>query len=254
MNKIELCATLSRLSYKKSDSKIFKELDRMRVNYSNFVSTEIDDLKFFMIEIDEVEYLVFRGTAHLKTWLNTNFKFKKKNIGKGMKIHRGFLKAFNKLIPLVDRERLKDKKVFVTGHSLGGALAQLSANVLHEFNLKIELIVFESPRFGNKKYIESTERYKIKRTLIKNNIDIVPCVPPKFLGYSEYGDNILYFNRNDKVLHNPIAAIKFLDKAATFSSPGNWIQVAEDHGCAYLLELIYKNRDNIDTLIEHKCI
>ena len=203
MNQVELCAVLSRLAYKEKDEKILKRLEELGIKYKNFDPVIVDDLKCFLIQIEGVEYLVFRGTSCLKTWIDTNFKFKKKKIGRKLKVHRGFLKAFNKLMGVIHYPNFKNKKVVVTGHSLGGALAQLTSNQLHQFGYDVECVAFEPPRIANKNYIEFTEEYNFKRIIIKNNIDIVPHVPPLIFGYSDYKESILYIDRKDEVLLNP---------------------------------------------------
>ena len=71
----------------------------------------------------------------------------------------------------------KDKcKVFVTGHSLGGALATLAASHIDSLGFDVDLYTFASPRVGDMKFAESFKRMKCYR--IANSEDVVTVVPP----------------------------------------------------------------------------
>ena len=67
-------------------------------------------------------------------------------------------------------------KVFVTGHSLGGALATLAASHIKLLGYNPELYTFASPRVGDPKFAESFQNMNCYR--IANSEDIVTNVPP----------------------------------------------------------------------------
>ena len=79
------------------------------------------------------------------------------------------------------------KSIYVTGHSLGGALATISALHLAQFlkldlsreetESRIFLYTFASPRVGNQKFAEECSQ-KFRAYRIANSEDIVPGVPP----------------------------------------------------------------------------
>lgn len=70
----------------------------------------------------------------------------------------------------------KKCKVFVTGHSLGGALATLAASHIKLLGYNPELYTFASPRVGDPKFAESFQNMNCYR--IANSEDIVTNVPP----------------------------------------------------------------------------
>jgi triacylglycerol lipase len=110
--------------------------------------------------------------ADLKTdidiWL-TNWQ-------QGGKVHRGFKEALEEvwpdLLPYVRKLHNKGCKIWITGHSLGGALATLFAS---RYGNAQGVYTFGSPRLGNEVFKENFDA-KIYRVV--NNHDIVPRVPP----------------------------------------------------------------------------
>jgi hypothetical protein len=80
----------------------------------------------------------------------------------GCKVHSGFLTIWNKMEPLLmhtlsglgcKANSSDDTEIYMTGHSLGAAVATLGAFALHEKGYKIGRIYsFESPRVGNPKF------------------------------------------------------------------------------------------------------
>lgn len=75
--------------------------------------------------------------------------------------------------------------VFVTGHSLGGALATLCALDL-KINLKlpdVRVVSFGSPRVGNYIFAKWFEQEIGPHWRFTHNRDIVPSVPPGYMGF-----------------------------------------------------------------------
>lgn len=107
-------------------------------------------------------------------------------------------------------------RILVTGHSLGGALAQLAAFYIHrDLSSSIKKVAavytFGSPRvFGIKqaKYLNKELPYPYFRVV--NCADIVPHVPPLLLGFRHSGKNI-YIQRNGELHKNPSWAHVFWD-------------------------------------------
>jgi hypothetical protein len=104
------------------------------------------------------------------------------------KVHRGFLKAFQSLIPTQGGEyetfeeiirQIKGKDIWLTGHSLGGALASVAAGYLMYLDIPIAgLYTFGAPRIGNRShrnYMNQKLTYKCWR--FANNHDPVADVP-----------------------------------------------------------------------------
>jgi triacylglycerol lipase len=163
-------------------------------------------------------FVVFRGTATPAEWIiNFQFKpgddpfLDNEDYGR---VHRGFYKIYTRQDkgnnPLSQKDNLPsikdtiehtilgcvqqaingawpsetlqpcpaDAQVYVTGHSLGGALATLSTahiNCLDYFRKKPVLYAFANPRAGNKAFSHLFDNLDCFR--IANSEDIVPTLP-----------------------------------------------------------------------------
>lgn len=110
------------------------------------------------------------------------------------RVHRGFKREVDDLWPRLER-RLKDneKPLWFAGHSLGGAMATISAGRCKLAEIPSNpagLFTYGSPRVGTQRYINYV---KIPHYRWVNNNDIVARVPPAWLGYRHSGRE-LYFN------------------------------------------------------------
>ena len=132
---------------------------------------------------DRIAVLAFRGTEanswkDVKTDLDARF-YKGKD---GVKVHTGFRDAYNQVAKRVRIavDSLPDNySLYVTGHSLGGALAVVATKELERDTLAA-CYTFGSPRVGNEEFGEEI-RAPIYR--IVNAADGVPRVPPSWLSY-----------------------------------------------------------------------
>ena len=69
--------------------------------------------------------------------------------------------------------------VYVTGHSLGAALAHLAAaGIAAEFGVQPTSYTFSGPRAGDSGFAASAQNAGLKTWRIFNTEDIVPTVPP----------------------------------------------------------------------------
>ncbi|KAJ7089734.1 alpha/beta-hydrolase [Mycena belliarum] len=111
--------------------------------------------------------------------------------GKGIKVHSGFQQTFERtadgLLAGV-KKALADtgvKKVSVTGHSLGAAIATMTgAFIKKNIDPSVEVTVtgFGLPRGGNKEWADFLDN-DVGVTFVSNQNDPVATVPPRFLGY-----------------------------------------------------------------------
>lgn len=92
-------------------------------------------------------------------------------------------KTYPKIIEAVKRLLAfkPDAKVIVTGHSLGGALAMIYAEMLRQDGIEVtQLITFGQPRVGNGKFAKAFSAFEIPYIRFVNETDIVPDVPPPY--------------------------------------------------------------------------
>jgi len=158
--------------------------------------------------------LVFRGTqegADIRTDLKGSSKPSplpaEHKMGTEGKVHRGFREAWYEVRDMVLKavsELLATgeyKEIYVTGHSLGGALATLASISISQLvsvsSQKVQLVsyTYGSPRVGDKKFQEDYNKNVPKTYRMQNDEDIVPHVPLRFHGFRHVGDNI-FMNKN----------------------------------------------------------
>lgn len=115
------------------------------------------------------------------------------------RVHRGFKQEVDDLWPRIEETvRATNKKLWFTGHSLGGAMATICAGrckLARNDSVPEELHTFGSPRVGNKRYVNYA-RLNYYRWV--HNNDIVTRVPPTWFGYRHTGRE-MYFNRDSRL-------------------------------------------------------
>jgi triacylglycerol lipase len=105
-----------------------------------------------------------------------------------IKIHGGFLKVYQAMRELIfenlERHSIKHKTIILTGHSLGGVLATVSAVDYHFRSKKrAQVVTFGQPRVGNAQFADwvNMMHLDIKRIAVYG--DIVPFLAPEWYGY-----------------------------------------------------------------------
>lgn len=124
--------------------------------------------------------LAFRGTEKnsIKD-IKTDADAKIINDGNDGKIHQGFSEAYNEVAleiqQTLDQELYSKMPLFITGHSLGGALATIAAKKLSHKAGLAACYTFGSPRVGNAQWISGikTPLYRVV-----NAADCVTMLPP----------------------------------------------------------------------------
>jgi triacylglycerol lipase len=180
-----LMAEFSRLAYFSQD--VIQDIaDKAGVTLTEFVDREGAQAYLFASQHDLI--VVARGTepnqwddirADANAWTVII------DIGR---VHRGFKGEVDHLWPLIEKRILSNRRpTYFTGHSLGGAMAQVCAVRCKQsaiFTNPYAVFTYGSPRVGNRKFIRSS---KLSHYRWVNNNDIVTRVPPRWLGYSHSG-------------------------------------------------------------------
>jgi triacylglycerol lipase len=139
----------------------------------------------YIAEGTDLIALAFRGTSSTKNW-DTDFQVAlvhPENTDRQLRVHKGFYQAFVRLNEgtLGIKEKLDAVKeatkgavpIYITGHSLGGALAQIAGAVLGNDQVAA-CYTFGAPRVGNS-YFDLW--VKVPSYRVMNYADIVPQVP-----------------------------------------------------------------------------
>ena len=130
--------------------------------------------------------IAVRGTQETKDFeIDADALQIKPDYGIKGEVHKGFYTQAKKIIdePSFDRgflTILEGKELYVTGHSLGGAVATILAAYFFEQGFKPLLYTFGSPRVGNTAF---TQYYNDKFTHFRhvNDFDIIPVLPGRVL-------------------------------------------------------------------------
>jgi triacylglycerol lipase len=101
-------------------------------------------------------------------------------------VHSGFRGECDKLWDAVFKQRQNHnkKKFYITGHSLGAAMATIATSRFEEIQKVEQLTTFGSPRVGTRKFVKNIET---KHLRFVNNNDIVTKVPLWIMGYKHHG-------------------------------------------------------------------
>lgn len=170
------------------------------VDFERLVDADVGTAGF-VVANQELIVVVFRGTEDLLDW-RTNIKLAWIALQGGVKVHTGFFQAywpvrkamFDKVRALI---QAKPRPVYVTGHSLGGALAVMATAELanHDEAAVRDSIAacytFGCPKVGDRSF---DQYVKVPLYRITNGVDLVPTVPPFFTGFRQAGDT-RYFGK-----------------------------------------------------------
>lgn len=133
--------------------------------------------------------LSFRGTEITEVSdLFADLQALKRTEAIGGRVHHGFQHELNKIWSEVEKAVSGIDRLYVTGHSLGAAMATIAAGRL---NSQVSaLVTFGSPRVGTPKFIDT---FTFPHYRVQNNCDDVTTVPWSLFGFRHHTDP-LYMN------------------------------------------------------------
>ncbi|MDR6623983.1 lipase family protein [Caulobacter segnis] len=193
-----LMASLCGVAYDNFEDQTGAGLDLMKVrlNSGAFKLVGVYDTPIgtqaYLATSDQMTVLAFRGTQDQRDWsVNLTARLTPLSTMVGaVRVHQGFLEAFQKVEAEIradlddPRKTPVDKGLYITGHSLGGALAQI-ASAAFERDTLAACYTFGSPRVGEKRF---DAEVKCPHYRLVNSRDVVPSVPPPWMGFSHGGD------------------------------------------------------------------
>jgi len=208
---------------------------------------------------EESDYFVvaFRGSASIRNWI-TDAEFERVTLVSGVdgtssKVHRGFCRALNSILEQLMAklggcsffERQNTKPLFITGHSLGGALAILAALELQRNRWLIaQVYTFGQPRVGNGDFRRRYDAALGDRTFrVVYQEDIVariPHLPSWSDAYRHVGNEV--FIPSDVPIH---CADDFL------INPSLWRLLLSDAWGIYRAFIVSKFQAALDPMLDH---
>ena len=227
----------------------FSKAGLKRVKYFNRSGTQC-----FIAANNRFAIIAFRGSeiwkrnerfdpSQMIADFKTNIDIRLSDWIRGGKVHTGFMTALESIWDDMQPEikRLQDQGVLIwlTGHSLGAALATLAADRLQNVQ---GLYTFGSPRVGDQKF---QQRFGLKAFRVVNGRDIVADIPPKGL-YHHVGEPI-FIDQNGRI-HARHRTTEESDDASCYSdsnASGNGGEVRKSDSPLYIPSSI---RDHVPML------
>ena len=217
---------------------------RATVKAKNAITGEMQNslLVYYSSKLDVV-IITFAGTATFDQWIaNADFRTLTPNFAKDLENNVKVSSTFGKMYDSMRTEVMvilsslmgEKTQLFLTGHSLGGALAAvcyLDLILTGIGNGRRCLYTFGSPRTGNQRFTEliSADNSSFR---VYNTEDVVPSMPfpvmPGGAHYSHFGESISFsLNLDDLALNHTIAYLEYFKPAAQVfttappTKPGN---------------------------------
>ncbi len=192
----------SQLAYKDGED-VKTKIDSW--GFPEFEIFDNNDTQAFIAGNNDMLLLAFRGTESMKDWMtDANFDLIG---GPGGKVHEGFSTALSCVWRDVwgyIREDRNGRALWITGHSLGAALAALAVAKLRlEKDEPVNgLYTFGHPRTGDKDFARNFNAdFSLQAFRYVNNNDIVARVPFRAMNYSHVG-TFKYFDKGGNERHD----------------------------------------------------
>jgi len=198
------CALASQAAYQSPELIGHQIVEEWKV--PNFLPFHHSNVRGFIAASDHFTIVSFLGSERdSEIWQeNIDASFIEGPFGQGDRVHRGFnigianeIKNIESKITDVGNE---NAPVLLTGHSLGGAIANLAAAYLFIKKHPVHSVyTFGAPRVGCKNFKDIYNKFDCGRSFrIVNRHDIVSRIPPRMLRYKHVG-KLYYLNSEGKI-------------------------------------------------------
>ena len=108
-----------------------------------------DEVAFEVKQDSGITIIVIRGTANAENVQSDIDVRLVDDTRTGIKLHKGFRDASLGVMEIIDRDHTVEHTVHVTGHSLGGAVAQIIGMWLHKRGKNVQVYSYGSPKVSD---------------------------------------------------------------------------------------------------------
>jgi len=108
-----------------------------------------DEVAFEVKQENGISIIVIRGTANDANVLSDIDVRLVSDTRTGIKLHKGFRDAAVTIMQIIDTTKTLEHTVHVTGHSLGGAVAQIIGMWLHKRGKNVQVFSYGSPKVSD---------------------------------------------------------------------------------------------------------
>jgi len=212
-------ARISKLAYKNNAT--MEQVLMAKLGFRYFRVFSAQGTEAYLMADDEKMILTFRGSDQIQDWLN-NVDMDLVGGPMGGKVHEGFIQMLHYVwrdLQVAIRElkaeaaaQNRSLPLWVTGHSLGAALATLATACLREKDQPVQgLYSFGSPRVGDRDFARHFNAdFGDKAFRVVNKNDIVTRLPPRALSYSHVGQ-LCFFDGLGRLHRDSTVWYRFLD-------------------------------------------
>jgi triacylglycerol lipase len=244
-------ACASNLAYENSDA-VSVQLQAWGFDPARFTFLNKNDTQGFVTATDEMVLVSFRGTQSNDIWdWMTDARIVLRPYQPGL-VHIGFYNALNdvwhEMNAAINACRDQGQSLWVTGHSLGAALAGLAVSrMIFEEQTPINgLYTFGHPRMGNFVFGNGYDTEFLAKTFrYVNDQDIVTRIPPRTLGYTHVG-RLLFFDKDGRLQNDDHFWNRFLTEVKVgiegLKKPAG---IVEDHAIQHYIDNLQKYLDDL---------
>lgn len=210
--------------------------------------------------------VAFRGSSNIKNWIS-DFDAAQVGYGKcsGCNVHHGFYTSYMTVSSSVKAQlttlvsKYRNAPIYVTGHSLGGAIAIVAALDIHStYGNSIKLYTFGEPRVGNGAFASFVNSQIPDTFRVIHYADIVPHLPPVASNYKHTNYEVWYTEdmRSYKVCNSedPSCSDSRVPNLSTSDHDiSNYIKivaVAEDKPLTKMIKNLRKALDTLSSAVD----
>jgi triacylglycerol lipase len=215
---------LSRAAYETNETKLRSDLANLDLAECRLIEDAETDTQALVGSTRQAIVIAFRGTEPTKLKdLLTDAELTMVSGPLG-KVHEGFWESlegiWDKLERAIASRQDGKRPIWFTGHSLGGALAQLAvARLIKEDRPAQGLYTYGAPRCGDTRFASQFNRLARQSSFrVVNEADIIPDVAPKFLGFEHSGRFCQLDDRGRMLIDTPpkTGLLHFLEETLEF--------------------------------------
>lgn len=163
------------------------------------------DTEFYIISNHCEIFFVFRGTSDMPDFID-GINFGKRIDSEIGQVHEGFYeKALDVISMVEERMNSTTKRIFLVGHSMGGAVAKIIA--MKNPEMKLTVITFGEP----KEFNHNTEFPNHTYIRVVNHLDVVSRSTVRFKKFGVTNETVMYIDRHKNLIENPSAGAMFSD-------------------------------------------
>ncbi|TYQ28389.1 lipase family protein [Pseudanabaena sp. UWO311] len=233
--------------YAPNEAAILKDLKDEDPKFLSVLGVSENSAQAVLIEHEDYFCLAFRGTDEKTDWLdNLNMFPERALFGE---FHRGFWNSVGDVWePLYDRyislRKEKRRPIFLTGHSLGGAMATVAAARFIQMDSPfVSTYTFGQPRAMTLETSRIFNQSAMNRCFrFQNNNDIVTRMPARIMSYSHVG-TYLYISEEETIYNDPGFWFRFIDSVEgsfeSFAQLGR-LDALSDHRMELYLNAVKK--------------